>query len=275
VQVSPDADLLAGQRTPQPQLPADQLQVPAGRHQHLQLHRSRITRRRRWVHITGHDQARLAWTALAGTEPRCWDGHGQCLMGPLVVVDLHPGIHRLLGLFQAGERPLGLEQFSPQGLVEPLYLPGGGRRADLGQAVGAPVVPQELFEQHLDPARLGEAAGELDPVVGQDLLGQPLGPPAVDQPDPTHDVHLPQRHRRLALPGPIVAATTAGWGSTSPLRARIRQIVTRDGRGPTPLRSSSQPSRAGPHPGWVRRSWHTAAGAIPAHPGVTLWRETP
>ena len=163
-QVCPDADLLAGQRAPDPQLPTDQLQIPAGRHQHLQLHRSPIARERRWVHIARYDQARLAWAALAGAEPRCWDGHGQRLMGPLVVVDLHPGIDRLLGLLQAGERPLGLEQLPPQGLVEPLHLPGGGWRADLGQAVTDPVVPQELFEQHLDPAWLGEAAGELHPV---------------------------------------------------------------------------------------------------------------
>jgi hypothetical protein len=172
-------------------------------------------------------------------------GHGQRLMGPLVVVGLHPGIDRLLGLGQAGERPLGLEQLPPQGLVEPLHLPGGGWRTDLGQAVADPVVPQELFEQHLDPARLGETAGELDPVIGQDLSGQPPGRQALHQrlthrlasrlehqmgdhaiagmvvdpgdqlglgpvlqPDPTHDVHLPQRHRRLALPGPIVTATT-------------------------------------------------------------------
>jgi hypothetical protein len=167
-------------------------------------------------------------------------------MGPLVVVDLDPGIDRLLGLGQAGERPRWLEQLPPQGLVEPLHLPGGGRRADLGQAVGDPVVPQDALEQHLHPAWRGEAAGELDPIVGQDLFGQSPGPQAVHQrlahrpagrlahqvgdhaiarvvvdpgdqlgldavlqPDPTHDVHLPQRHRRLALPGPIVTAASA------------------------------------------------------------------
>ena len=65
-QVSPDVDLLAGQRPPDPQLPPDQLLVPAGGNQHLQLHRPRIGCQWRWVHIAGHDQARLAWAALAG-----------------------------------------------------------------------------------------------------------------------------------------------------------------------------------------------------------------
>ena len=45
------------------------LQIPAGRDQHLQLHRPPIGRRRGWVHIAGHHQARLAWAALARAEP--------------------------------------------------------------------------------------------------------------------------------------------------------------------------------------------------------------
>lgn len=75
-------------------------------------------------------------------------------MGPLVVVELHPGIDRLLGLGQTG------------------------RRADLGPTVTDPVVPQDLFEQHHMSARLGEAAGELHPVIGQNLGGQQVRKPS-------------------------------------------------------------------------------------------------
>jgi hypothetical protein len=41
-----------------------------------------------------------------------------------------------------------------------------------------PVVPQDLFEQHLMSARLGEAAGELHPVIGQNLGGQQVRKPS-------------------------------------------------------------------------------------------------
>jgi hypothetical protein len=106
-QVRPDADRLAGQRPPHPHLPTDQLQVPAGRRQHLQLHRPPITHRRRWVGIAGHHQPGLAWAAPAGTEPRCRDRHRQRLVGPLMVVALHPTIHRLLRLLQVANGPSG------------------------------------------------------------------------------------------------------------------------------------------------------------------------
>ena len=60
-------------------------------------------------------------------------------------------------------------------------FPVGGRRPGLGQPVGDPVLPADPVEQHLH-RRLVEPAGEHLPVVGQDLLGHPVGPHRQRQP---------------------------------------------------------------------------------------------
>lgn len=104
------------------------------------------------------------------------------------------------------------------------------------------VLPAEPLEHHLCRARLGEPPGELLAVVGEHLgrdpvpaqgigerladrppgrpgdhrsdhgepgvavdPGDQLALPAAGQEHPAHDVHLPQRHRRLALPPPVLA----------------------------------------------------------------------
>ena len=103
------------------------------------------------------------------------------------------------------------------------------------------------LEQHLGRAGLGEPAGELLAVIGQHLRRHPVGPhgggervgdrprrrdgqhrradhvpgviidagqhlalPAVGQVDPADQVQLPQRHRRLPGPPPVLALVPLG-----------------------------------------------------------------
>ena len=138
--------------------------------------------------------------------------------------------------------------------MEAFDLAGGGRAADAGEPVGDPVLAADTVEQHL--GRVGaEPAGEHLAVVGQQLLGAavagqgggedpadaagvgPLDQPggdaepgvvvdpghglelaAVGQPDPTHDVQLPQLHRPGPLPAPVVGlAAPPGLGLDEPV----------------------------------------------------------
>jgi hypothetical protein len=144
-----------------------------------------------------------------------------------------------LGVVEGVEAAAG-QQLSPQGLVEAFDLAGGGRAADPGAPVGDAVVAADTVEQHLAGMGAGPAGEDLA-VVGQQLLraavavqgggkdtahaagvgpldqagghtepgvivdpGHGLELAAVGQPDPTHDVQLPQLHRPGPLPAPVV-----------------------------------------------------------------------
>jgi hypothetical protein len=99
---------------------------------------------------------------------------------PVGVVDLHPGIQRLLRRLR--RPPLALEvieELRAHRLVQPLHLPRRGRRVRRGQQVRDPVLVTHPVEPHQPrrahrpaPARRG-AAGEHLPVVGEHLLGHP------------------------------------------------------------------------------------------------------
>ena len=82
---------------------------------------------------------------------------------------------------------MDIEQFTLQGLVQPLDFPGGGRRVDLREPVRDPILPADPVKQHLHRhARLVEPAGEHLPVVGQHFPGDPVD---------THRFHKRQAHR--------------------------------------------------------------------------------
>jgi hypothetical protein len=136
------------------------------------------------------------------------------------------------------------QQLGSQGLVEGFDLAGGGRAADAGEPVGDPLLAADAVEQHL--AGVGaKAPGEDLAVVGQQLLrdavavqGGPEHPAdglgvgslhqpsghaepgmvvdaghgfefvAVDQPDPSHDVQLPQLHGPAAFPAAVVGLSS-------------------------------------------------------------------
>ncbi|HEU4397321.1 MAG TPA: hypothetical protein VFU54_05720 [Actinomycetota bacterium] len=162
-----------------------------------------------------------------------------------------------MGLGQGVEAAAG-QQLGSEGLVEAFDLAGGGRAADAGEPVGDPLFAADAVEQHL--GRVGaEPAGEHLAVIGQQLLraavavqggGEdaahaagvgPLDQPghdaesgvvvdsgyrlefaAVDEPDPTHDVQLPQLHRPGSLPAPVV-------GLASPPGLGLDQAVAHQG----------------------------------------------
>jgi hypothetical protein len=96
-----------------------------------------------------------------GGKPLGWGLPAQRLVRPSLVVVLHPGVQDLLGDLGAGQWRQGGQQLLAQGLVEPLDLPGGGRRPDPGEPMGDAVLPQDPLEQHLGRAGLAEPAGEL------------------------------------------------------------------------------------------------------------------
>jgi hypothetical protein len=160
-------------------------------------------------------------------------------MWPVGVVFGGPRIDRGLRGGQVCKRDRVIEQLAAQRAVEPLDLPGGGRRAGLGQPVGDAVVAADPVKQHL-PA-LAETISKLLAVISEHLgrdaepaqrgsKGQadcPAGRPghdladhavpgmvihpghdlrlgAISQERPAHDVQLPQRHRFVAFP-PLVA----------------------------------------------------------------------
>ena len=160
-----------------------------------------------------------------------------------VVLDPERVDRRLHGL-QVGPGLDLVEQFPLQRLVEPLHLPGRGRRPGLGVARHGAVLPADPLEQHLHRIRPGEPAGELLAVVGEHLLRDPeptqglhegqthrpsggpthhIGDHAVPgviidpgdhlrlapagQADPTDDVQLPQLHRPFPLPAAVVLPT--------------------------------------------------------------------
>jgi hypothetical protein len=128
--------------------------------------------------------------------------------------------------------------------VEPFDRAGGGRAADAGAQVGDAALAAAAVEQHLGWVG-AEPAGEHLAVVGEDFLGGavagqgggedpadgagggPLDEPgsdtepgvvidpghglelaAIAQPDPAHDVQLPQLHRPGAFPAPGVGLGT-------------------------------------------------------------------
>jgi hypothetical protein len=172
-----------------------------------------------------------------------WDLHGDGLVGAVEVVVGDPGVQQLLGLGQGVEAVAG-QQLGSEGLVEAFDLAGGGRAADPGEQVGDPLFAADTVEQHL--GRVGaESAGEHLAVVGEDFLGGavagqglgedpthavgvgPLDEPrghtepgvvvdaghglelaAIGQPDPAHDVQLPQLHRLTTFPAPVAGLGT-------------------------------------------------------------------
>jgi hypothetical protein len=76
---------------------------------------------------------------------------------------------------------------------------------------------------------------------------------AVGRPDAVDDVELPQPHRHLALPPPVILPTTAaGHGVDQAVPHQHPMIMIRDGIRPgQPLRPSSNSMRRAPHRGMV------------------------
>jgi hypothetical protein len=177
-----------------------------------------------------------------GPERRRRGGHAQGLVWAQVVVAVHPGVDRGLGGGLVGEPAGVVEQLAAQRLMKTFDLAGGGRGARLGQPGGDAVLPADPLEEHLGRQRLGEPPGELLAVVGEHLRGHAvaghrvgerlahrtggrlrhhrrdhhvpgvvidardqLAFPAAGQEHPTHDVELPQLHRRLPGPSLVLA----------------------------------------------------------------------
>jgi hypothetical protein len=136
---------------------------------------------------------------------------------------------------------LAVEELGAQRAMEPLDLARRGRRPRRGEDVADAVLSADPIEQHFTRAGT-EPAGEHLAVVGQDLRGNTvtthrqcesfarrsgcrsrhdqrrhaeprvvidpghdLGFAAVDEPDPAHDVHLPQLHRTSPFPTLVVS----------------------------------------------------------------------
>jgi hypothetical protein len=76
------------------------------------------------------------------------DGHGNGLVGAVVVVVVNPGIQDLLGVVE-GVEPAAGQQLGSEGLVEPFDLAGGGRAADPGEPVGDALFAADAVEQDL------------------------------------------------------------------------------------------------------------------------------
>jgi hypothetical protein len=180
---------------------------------------------------------------LAGGKPLRRVVHVQGLVGAVAVVLGHPRVHRGLGSQYIVKGFGVVEEFAAEAAVEPLDFPGGGGTGGFGEPVGDAVVPADPVEEHF-PA-LAESIGELFPVIRQHFLGHPVAaqclsegqahrPPgrahhnrgyhtepgmvidpgddlalaAIGQHQAPDDVDLPQRHRRLAFPAPILTALT-------------------------------------------------------------------
>jgi hypothetical protein len=106
------------------------------------------------------------------------------LVRPGGVVVLDPLVEGLLGRLQAGERCLVAEEFRAQAAVKPLDLAGRGETARLGQQMLDPVLAADRIKEHLH-RRMMEPAGEHLAVIGQDLLGHPIGGQRCAQPSQT------------------------------------------------------------------------------------------
>lgn len=150
--------------------------------------------------------------------------------------------------------------------MEALDLAGGGRRVGLGQPLGDALLPADALKQHLTVGRV-EPAGEDLAVIGQQLLrnavalqrrgehaahrasggvgdqsgghtepgvvidpGDHLGFLPAGQPDPAHDVHLPQLHGPIALPAPVVGAASSPLAGLDELVADQRAVDRRPRR---------------------------------------------
>jgi hypothetical protein len=98
---------------------------------------------------------------------------------PIGVVLDPEGVHR--GLHRRHVRPHlhVVEQFTLQGLVEPLHLPRRGRAAGLGMTGNDPVLPADPLEHHLRGPGLVEAASELLAIVAEYLV-RDAAPPELD-----------------------------------------------------------------------------------------------
>jgi hypothetical protein len=166
--------------------------------------------------------------------------------------------------------------------VEPLDLAGGRGAAGGREQVIDPVLAADPVEQHLGLARPEPAREDLA-VVGQDLLGDPVGPhrlgevpadgPAggadhhpgahdeprvvvdagqdlargpVGEQDPAHDVELPQLHGLAALPAAepaVPAASGLGIDQPGSLQRPVDPRTRRD-------RFQARPGRLVHEPSW-------------------------
>jgi hypothetical protein len=134
-----------------------------------------------------------------GPEQAGRGDHAQRLMRALVVIGMDPPVNRVLRGGQRLERRHVIEQLPAQGLVPPLDLPGRGRRPGPGEPLGDAVLPADPLEQHLDRLRPGMPAGELLPVVRQDLERDPVaahrgGERRADRPARRHRHHRGDHH---------------------------------------------------------------------------------
>jgi hypothetical protein len=269
---------------------------PQAGHDQLQLQRAQRRHGGRGPERCRQPQRQVRVGRLVAVEAGRRGAHADRLMRAAAVVVGDPVVDDLLGHLQARERRQGGQQLASQRLVEPLHLAGGGRTPDPGEPMGDGVLAADAIEQHLGRSGLAEAAGELAPVVCEDLLGHPIatqrrregcthrpagGPSdqggddtepgvviqpadqlahaAIGQPDPAHDVQLPQLHRPLPLPASPVATSASA-------SARLDQLVAdqdpvdpsprRCWRHPATLEFMPEPQR--PQPGCWRRSSQTA-----------------
>src|SRR3989442_731968 len=90
-----------------------------------------------------------AWVVLTALKPALGRRILERLVRTLSVVVGHPLIESLLCRLQIPEHLPGVE-LHPEGAVKALDLPGGRRRARLGEDVVDSILPADAVEQHLD-----------------------------------------------------------------------------------------------------------------------------
>ena len=188
--------------------------------------------------------------------------------------------------------------------MEPLDLAGGGRVTGLGEQVLDPVLSADRVEQDLDRWMV-EPAGEDFAVVGQDLLGLPVGGRRGAQPvadgrvrsrgitlaetqnrewsstpvsalalvpsasaKSAHNVHLPQLHRVPTFP-PFPGCASAdprASASIMPARTNARYTADSEGTGATSLGQLEREPGADPSTDASRRNSNTRP-----RPSAGIW----
>src|SRR5579863_4417704 len=92
------------------------------------------------------------------TEALVWGDHADALVGPVVVVGLHPRVELHLGVGD-GVEDLAGQKLLAQGAMEAFHFPRGGGRTRCGEDVLDAVLPTDLVEEDLG-GREPEAIGE-------------------------------------------------------------------------------------------------------------------
>jgi hypothetical protein len=131
-------------------------------------------------------------------------------MRPGAVAVVHPLIKGPLSRLQIHESCPASREFGAHTAVEAFDLAGSGRAARLGQKVLDPAFPADSIKEHLD-RRMVEPAGEYLAVIGQDLLGCPIGQQRAAQ---------NRRRPRGCAPEPSTVRTRT-FGSDHRCRSRL------------------------------------------------------